>query len=120
MSLTLFVLQDSPFVLSNVFEERKKALPYLASSPPTGASSLAFNISVTDTNSIANLALLINGVEIQRYSLKNRPVSSLHESFDANTNLRGGSNIIEFEIVDTPLTEGAVITISDVLLWTVV
>jgi hypothetical protein len=118
MPLSLIVLHDPPFVLkSSVFEERKKGLVYLANSDPAGNANLAFNISVTDTDSQANLALSMNGVEIQRYSVKNRPVSSINEFFSANINLTAGANTIEFEIVDTPLTEGAQITISDVLLW---
>jgi hypothetical protein len=117
MPLNLLALQDPPVELkSSVFEERRKDISFFLQPGFNGWAALAFNMSVSNTTSLANLSYSINGVEIQRYSLKDQPTSAINEIFPSWINLQA-TNTLSFEIVDTPLTEGAVVRISDVLLW---
>ena len=79
---------------------------------------LGFNISVTNAIApLVNLSVKINGVEMQRYSFPNQPTNSIHEAFTGPVNLNEPTNVIEFEIVDTPTTDTAVVKISDVIMW---
>lgn len=121
MPVTLTVIQDSTVELkSNVFEERKKSIEYVLNSEPgqviSGPAVLAFNLSVVNAVSFVNVTVKINALEMQRYPLTNQPTSTVHEVFMIPTN-PSGNNTIDFEIVDTPLTEVGLVRISDVVIW---
>ncbi len=120
MPLFLIAISDLPVELkSNVFEERRRGFEFF----PPGTSFqypglLAFNISTANVTSTVNLSVKINGVEIQRLSFKNQPTCALNEVFQPSVNLTPGViNTMEFEIIDTPLTETSVIKISDIIMW---
>ena len=70
----------------------------------------------TTIPSIVNTAVKINWVEIQRYPLSEQVTHSIHEVFSVEI-LKNGRNIIEFEIVDTPLSLSGLIKISDAVVW---
>jgi hypothetical protein len=78
---------------------------------------VAFNISVENAASLVNVALKINGVEMQRYSLPNKTIGSIHEAFSGPINLKSGDNTMELQIVDTPVNDASVVRISDVVMW---
>ena len=120
MPVSLVVIQDPPVELkSSIFEERKKSIDFNINAPgevAQGPAVLAFNMSVTNSTSLVNLTVKLNALELQRYSLMNQPTSAVHEVFVVPTNPSGISTI-DFEIVDTPLTELGVVRISDVVIW---
>jgi hypothetical protein len=120
MPVNLIVIQDSPIELkSSIFEERKKSIDFNINTPgqvAQGPAVLSFNMSVINSTSVVNITVKLNALELQRYSLKNQPTSAVHEAFTITTNPSDNSTI-DFEIVDTPLTEPGVVRISDVVIW---
>ena len=57
------------------------------------------------------------GIEQKRYSFTNQPIHAIQEVIHGQEGIKAGSNVIEFEIVDTPMTETGIIKISDVVLY---
>jgi hypothetical protein len=117
--LILKVLQDDVVELhSDNFEQRRTSFQFTAPGVGGADSVMAFNISVRNANGSINVSIKANGVEMQRYSFSNQPTLSIHEAFAGGINLReNATNIIEFEIVDTPNEETGIVRISDVVMW---
>lgn len=117
--LILLIIKDDELELqADNFQKRKASIDFVVSGGSTGPAVLGFNVSVTNAISPhVNISVKINGVEMQRYSFPNQPTNSIHEAFTGPVNLNEPTNIIEFEIVDTPTTDTAVVKISDVIKW---
>lgn len=130
MPANYVVIRDEAVQLqSNAFESRKVSLEFNFAFTATGLAILNFNVSAsgiadgtagggtgTTIPSIINTAVKINGIEIQRYPLSEQVTHSIHEVFSVEI-LKNGRNIIEFEIVDTPLSLSGLIKISDSVVW---
>jgi hypothetical protein len=112
------VVKDDAIELQcNEFEKRKASLEFSAGLFDSNQPGvLDFNISLTNAVHSVNAAMKINGVEIQRYSLSNQAPHSTHEVFPQSLLKQHGSTM-EFEIIDTPMSETSVLKISDIVLW---
>ena len=64
-----------------------------------------------------NLVVKAGGIELKRYSFTNQTIHAIQEVFYGQGGLKAGRNMIEFEIVDTPMTETGVIKISDAVVY---
>lgn len=112
------VIQDDAVELkSNEFEKRKISLEFPLPFDNIGDAILNFNISAANVQSIVNTVVIINTIEIKRYSFSNQSVHTLQEVLSGSSNLKSTGNRVEFEIVDTPLSETGVLAISDIVLW---
>jgi hypothetical protein len=79
---------------------------------------LSFNISISNAASQVNLVVKAGGIELKRYSFTNQTIHATQEVLsNAQVGLKPGKNVIEFEIVDTPMTETGVIRISDAVVY---
>ena len=127
MPVYLSLISDEGFELkSNEFENRKAILGYdlyPPNEPGTNtpmqlwAGVLSFNISISNAASQVNLVVKAGGIELKRYSFTNQTIHAMQEVFYGQESLKAGRNVIEFEIVDTPMTETGVIKISDAVVY---
>ena len=78
---------------------------------------LSFNVSISNAVSQVNVVVKAGGIEQKRYSFTNQPIHAIQEVIHGQEGIKAGSNVIEFEIVDTPMTETGIIKISDVVLY---
>lgn len=123
----LSLISDEGFELkSNEFENRKAIFDYDLYTPNEPGTNtpvqpwlgvLSFNISISNAASQVNLVVKAGGIELKRYSFTNQPIHAMQEVFYGQGGLKAGRNVIEFEIVDTPMTETGVIKISDAIVY---
>src|SRR5215831_14281986 len=106
------VIQDDPIELkSNEFEKRKVSLEFPLPFDNVGDAILNFNISAENVQSVVNTVVIINTIEIKRYSFSNQSVHTLQEVLSASSNLHSTGNRVEFEIIDTPMSETGILAI---------
>jgi hypothetical protein len=112
------VIQDDPIELkSNEFEKRKVSLEFPLPFDAVSDGILNFNISAENVQSVVNTVVIINSIEIKRYSFSNQSVHTLQEVLSPSSNLHATGNRVEFEIIDTLLSETGILAISDIVLW---
>lgn len=127
MPVYLSLISDEGFELkSNEFENRKAIHSYDLYPPNEPGTNtpmqpwmgvLSFNISISNAASHVNLVVKAEGIELKRYSFTNQTIHAIQEVFYGQGGLKPGRNVIEFEIVDTPMTETGVIKISDAVVY---